>query len=95
MKKKIYIPIKTLTLNTSEKNPLPIFSQVKSSKRVRFETACLRALHEEPVIRLSLKSSPLVGVVTELESSGKNEEDDDKSALELYNGNAESVDGTT
>lgn len=40
-----------LTLKTSEKNPDPIFSLVKSSRRFRAATACRRAWHEEPVTR--------------------------------------------
>ena len=40
-----------LTLNTSEKNPDPIFSQVKSSSLLRPATACLSAWKLEPVIR--------------------------------------------
>lgn len=36
-----------LTLKTSEKNPDPIFSQLKSSKRLRAATAYLSASHEE------------------------------------------------
>lgn len=37
----------SLTLNTSEKKPEPIFSQVKSSKRVSLEKALIRARYEE------------------------------------------------
>eukprot|EP00069_Balaena_mysticetus_P011599 bmy_07229T0 len=37
----------SLTLNTSEKKPDPIFSQVKSSKRVSLEKALIRARYEE------------------------------------------------
>lgn len=36
------------TLNTSAKNPSPSFSKVKSSSRLRAETAHFRALHEGP-----------------------------------------------
>ena len=34
-------------MNTSEKNPAPIFSQVKSSIRARLDTALRRARYEE------------------------------------------------
>lgn len=39
--------VASLTLNTSEKKPDPIFSQVKSSKRVSLEKALIRARYEE------------------------------------------------
>lgn len=42
-----------LTLNTSEKNPDPIFSLWKSSSLWRADTACLSAWHDEPVFNLS------------------------------------------
>ena len=41
-----------LTLYTLEKNPAPIASCVKSSNRNRLETACLRALHDGPGVRV-------------------------------------------
>ena len=41
-----------ITLNTSAKNPSPIFSQLKSSRRVSAETACLSAWQDcEPGVR--------------------------------------------
>lgn len=43
---------KTLTLNTSEKNPAPIFSRLKSSMRARLDTALRRARYEDGLIRL-------------------------------------------
>lgn len=42
-----------VTLKTSEKNPEPIFSLWKSSRRLRDATACLSAWHEDPVLRVS------------------------------------------
>ena len=42
----------SLTLNTSEKNPAPIFSQLKSSRRARLDTALRRARYEDGLIRL-------------------------------------------
>jgi hypothetical protein len=42
-----------LTLYTSEKNPEPIFSRMKSSTEYSAETAVLRALHDGPVTNRS------------------------------------------
>lgn len=42
----------SLTLNTSEKKPEPIFSRLKSSRRARLDTALRRARYEDGLVRL-------------------------------------------
>jgi hypothetical protein len=42
-----------LTLYTSEKNPEPIFSRIKSSTEYNADTAVLSALHDGPVTKRS------------------------------------------
>lgn len=48
----VWIKREKVTLNTSEKNPEPIFSQKKSSIRARLDTALRSALYDEGRIRL-------------------------------------------